>query len=443
MRSNRCRSKTVADALKPVPGLRLRREGSPAATSVFKAIFLPADHWPERLLTERVVPVPVRSGRLLHVMEPALAEEILRDDGARFGKHGIYRRIAGAESGPRSMIAVEGEQTREVKAAFGPCFNSRRALSHAAMMRAVTARLSQAWSPAGGPVDVFAAASAIAFEIIWRVLFDPEASGAPPPDFVQDNAGALHRARLTEDYRQVAALISDTARRSLARAERCPGGQAAFLGAAAGEWSRPLDAATRFDNIRLFLSAGHKTIAAAIAWTLWLLARAPEEAARAAAEADTLIAAGDDALVDAVRGSRLAAVLDEAMRLFPPAVLTVREARQDTRLGDWRLRAGAPVVVNFYAMHRHRTLWPDPDAFRPERFLPSAAPLCPRGAFRPFSAGAYACPGARFAEIEALVILSELLRRFRFTCGPTPPEPTYSITLHMWRGATLEARARR
>lgn len=423
--------------MKPVPGLTLASHFNPTPPPALKAILQPDLYWPRQILSDDIVEVQARGKTVLHVMQPDIATDILTDDSGLFAKHALYRKIAGGESGPQSMIAVEGEQAWAAKTTFGPLLARRHALKHVAMIREVTNRLSRDLAEKeDGETNISALLAAITFEIIWRVMFDPDSVGTPLPDFVSSNIHQIFKARMASDHHRVTALISDTAVRSLEITKSCPHLQRpGFI--AHGEETLGPDAL--LDNVRLFLSAGHKTSAAAIGWTLWLLAREPEAINAARAEITKLDLNDPKAFLDL---HYTKAALDEAMRLLPPAIMTVRQARQEMTLGAVEVAAGTPVIVNFYAMHRHEKLWSDPDAFRPSRFLNPQANEIIAGAYRPFSAGAHVCLGSKFAELESVVILAELLRNFEFTPGKIDPKPVYSFTLHAWDGVPLTARAR-
>lgn len=204
-----------------------------------------------------------------------------------------------------------------------------------------------------------------------------------------------------------------------------------LLTAADGETGRRMDDATLCNNLLAFIVAGHETTALALAWALFLLANDTEAQERAAAEAR---AACGDGPAEAQRLPDLAyvgQVIDETMRLFPPAAMLGRKAlRADTLLG----RAVAPgdmIIIPIYALHRHSALWENPMGFDPDRFAPQRAAQRDRFAYLPFGAGPRICIGAGFALMEAKLILATLLARYRVTPKPKapPPKPVLTMTL--------------
>ena len=139
-----------------------------------------------------------------------------------------------------------------------------------------------------------------------------------------------------------------------------------------------------------------------------------------------------------VRLPRLRAVLDEALRLYPPAPRLDREAMSDDELAGHPVRRGDLVSIWPYVLHRHRAWWDEPDAFDPERFHGDRRASMHRYQYLPFGAGPRVCVGARFAIVEALIVLAHWLaaRRFSLRGGP-PPVPVARVTLRPEGGMPL------
>jgi cytochrome P450 len=196
-------------------------------------------------------------------------------------------------------------------------------------------------------------------------------------------------------------------------------------------------------NIVTFIGAGHETTANVLTWSLYLLARAPHILEEVEREAD---AAGDDVVAAALDGNRLGmtrAVIEEAMRLYPPVATLTRSARQADTADGVDIPKGALVVIPPYVIHRHNKLWEQPNAFMPERFLPGRREAIDRFAYLPFGAGPRICIGLQFAMVEAMIALSALTRRLRFTyAGESEPEPMQRITLRPRDGMPMTVSAR-
>ena len=114
------------------------------------------------------------------------------------------------------------------------------------------------------------------------------------------------------------------------------------------------------------------------------------------------------------------AVIDETMRLYPPAFAIARAARQPDEVAGVRVQPGDIMVVSPWVLHRHRRHWTDPDVFDPERFMPGAPPV-DRYAYLPFGVGPRVCIGAHFALTEATLVLSRLLKTFRIELASSKP----------------------
>jgi unspecific monooxygenase len=165
------------------------------------------------------------------------------------------------------------------------------------------------------------------------------------------------------------------------------------------------------DQVATLITAGHETTAAAMFWALYLLAAAPDVQNRLAAEVAPLDL-GPDRAADALpRLIYTRAVVQETMRLYPPAFTLVRQARHADIAGGITVAAGAIVFISPWILHRHRRLWAQPEVFDPTRFLPGAPPP-DRFAYMPFGIGPRVCVGAQFALTEATLVLASLIQAF-------------------------------
>jgi cytochrome P450 len=190
------------------------------------------------------------------------------------------------------------------------------------------------------------------------------------------------------------------------------------------------------DNAITFYVAGHETTANALAWSIYLLAAQPAVQERARAEA--VAALGGDVATLADRTPYIRQILDEAMRLYPPAPRFDREAVADDMLGEHQIQKGDLVSLWPWVSHRHRKLWDNPDAFDPDRFAPEAKAKLHKFQYFPFGGGPRVCVGARFAVVEALIILTHWLAARRFSLPPGfKPYPTGSVTLRPRDGMPL------
>ncbi|MCV2869917.1 cytochrome P450 [Defluviimonas sp. WL0002] len=189
------------------------------------------------------------------------------------------------------------------------------------------------------------------------------------------------------------------------------------------------------DQVAIFFLAGHETSASALAWTLYLLATHPAAQARAAAEAESLPERPE--FSDVTRLGYIRDCFREALRLYPPVPMMVRQASCPHQFRNRDIGQGAQIVLSPWHVHRHERLWDRPDEFDPERWQTEAGRASARAAYLPFSSGPRVCTGAGFAMIEGPLILAMLLRRFQFTPDGPPPIPVAHLTVRARDGIRL------
>ena len=188
------------------------------------------------------------------------------------------------------------------------------------------------------------------------------------------------------------------------------------------------------DQVAIFFLAGHETSASALAWTLYLLATHPDWQDRVAAEARTLTP--DFASVSGLRVTR--DVFREALRLYPPVPMMVRETTRPETFRDRPVRPGAQVVLSPWHLHRQTRLWDNPDGFDPARWQTENGKTCQREAYLPFSAGPRVCTGAGFAMIEGVALTAMLVRAFRISpVDGRVPVPVAHLTVRTRDGMWL------
>jgi len=175
---------------------------------------------------------------------------------------------------------------------------------------------------------------------------------------------------------------------------------------------RMSDREMRDEVMTLFL-AGHETTALAVAWSLHLLATHPETQSAVHDELAEVLGDRPPNVADVPRLHRLEAVVLEALRLFPPAYAVGREAIRPTTIAGTAVPKGTIAFISVWAAHRDPVRFPEPSAFRPERWLDGLARRLPRGAYLPFAEGPRKCIGAAFAMQEAVLLLATIARRFR------------------------------
>jgi cytochrome P450 len=184
------------------------------------------------------------------------------------------------------------------------------------------------------------------------------------------------------------------------------------------------------DQLMTMLIAGHDTVTALLGWAFYLLGKHNDIRQRCINEADTVFGDAEPTAESLLQLKYTQQVLDETLRLYPPAHLGSRKAAHDLEFDGYGIPKGRRVVYSIYLTQRDPLLWPDPDRFDPERFAPGCkiAPYT----FLPFGGGKRNCIGAYFAQIEARAVVARILQRVEISAVPTKT--------HIHMGATIEPR---
>lgn len=188
------------------------------------------------------------------------------------------------------------------------------------------------------------------------------------------------------------------------------------------------------DQVAIFFLAGHETSASTLAWALWLLAANPDWQERVAVEGATL--ERDFSALSKLRATR--AVLRETLRLYPPVPMMVRQARQPEEFRSRHVPRHAQLVLSPWHLHRHERLWDRPDEFDPSRWDSDAGKASAAKAYIPFSAGQRVCPGAGFAMMEGVLMLSRITAAYRLEPGSQSPIPVARLTVRGRDGIRLK-----
>ena len=285
----------------------------------------------------------------------------------------------------------------------------------------------------GAPVDLLSLMQFLALEIAGRSMFSLEMQqhGAALRRFIASFASRLGRPHLL-DMVLPASIVNprDLARRRfrsrwlafmdelIALRLEAPASETPrdlfdmLLAARDPETGAAFSRAQLRDQVATMIVAGHETTAIALFWSLFLLASAPAEQERLAAEAETAELSPDGAADSLPQLTFTRAVVSEALRLYPPAFIIVREAIEPDRWNGMDIPPRRLVMIAPWVLHRHRKFWDNPDAFDPRRFLRDTT-AAHRFAYLPFGAGPRVCVGAQFAMAEAVLVLAALVRSFR------------------------------
>jgi cytochrome P450 len=309
-------------------------------------------------------------------------------------------------------------------------------------MAGVAATLIERWRNRGGqPFDVNAEMSALALDALLSSVFHEGLGTAPVsmrsamltffatmgridpfdiigmPDFIPRFTHWPMRAKLRAFDQAFDSAVAERRRRLGEDSADTPRDMLGLLLSASDpETGKPMSEAEVKANVLVFFFAGQETTSSAMTWAMYLLSQSPEWSARVAAEGERELGGPVEGLAERLPETR--AVLDEAMRLYPPVVGITRTATRRDELAGQAIDRGTMVVVSPYVLHRHKLLWDDPDAFEPRRFLERAARKVDRYAYLPFGIGPRMCIGAGFALQEVTLMLASIMKSFTLKLVP-------------------------
>ncbi|GAA6207439.1 cytochrome P450 [Cognatishimia sp. WU-CL00825] len=395
------------DLLSAQPARLYRAWMAEFRTPFFRSYLLNQPDLVKTILKERPDDFP-KSGRISEGLRPLLGNSVFLTNGAVWKRQ---RRIIDP--------AFEGGRLRE---------------AFPAMWAAAEAAVARLETRTGTELEIEAETSHVAADVIFRTLFSIPieheiasqvfdqfrdyqrsqpilnlAAFVPVPNWVPRFFGR----RTKQTARAIRGLITQLTH---SRMQEIKNGTAPddlatkIMTTADPETGEKFSAEEMVDQVAIFFLAGHETSASALAWTLYLMALYPEWQDQVADEAQTLETC-DFSVVRQLKISR--DVFREALRLYPPVPMMVREASQDEAFRDRSIKKGAQMVLSPWHLHRHERLWDNPDGFDPTRWDSENGKACMRDAFMPFSSGPRVCTGAGFAMVEGVLILSMLLKHYR------------------------------
>ncbi len=172
------------------------------------------------------------------------------------------------------------------------------------------------------------------------------------------------------------------------------------------------------DELMTMLQAGHDTVSDAVAWTWFLMAKHPDVRELVEQEVDSVLGAQPPRFEDLARLTYTERVIQESMRVYPPAWVFARTPVEDDVICGYHIPAKSLVVISPYVTHRLPELWENPETFDPDRFLPERSEGRPRFAYYPFSAGPRQCVGASLAMLETQMIIAMTAQRYQLAADP-------------------------
>jgi len=412
----------------------------------------------------------IRGRSVFLVTDPAGIKRVLQDNADNYGRK--TRSVdALKETLGDGLLTTTGPPWWRNRRLAQPSFHKQRLASFAGIMAESSVdfvdRLARAGA-GGAAFDIVPELSRLTLRILGRCLFDRDLTdeadavgGAlqvvlhhtieklaalfPLPGAIPTPKNLRFRAALRALNRVVLSLIAERRRDGADRGDLL----SMLLAARDEDTGEGLGDQQLRDEVMTLLLAGHETTAMALSWTFYLLSLHPGARRALEKELDAAPAGGNGAGPEDLHRLRYTRmVMDEALRLYPPAWVVTRSADADDEIGGFAIPAGSRVLVSPYVTHHDPRLWDDPEGFDPERFAPERfAPEAqegrPRYAYFPFGGGPHLCIGAGFAIMEATIVLATVARRLRLDLEPGRPvaiDPL--VTLRPKPGIWMTARPR-
>jgi cytochrome P450 len=390
--------------------------------------------------------VPIRFGpfRAHMAYGPAEIEEILVDRAADFRKSFGTRMLIPLLG--RGLLTAEGEDWLRHRRLASPAFHRERVEGYGRTMARYAQDSVDSWTD-GQTVDLHDEMTALTLRIVARTLFDTDVTtrieevariGTWIQDFYYLRFASLRfliptwlptpgNRRLAAATRRLDEVVYGMIRERRPGEDR--GDLLSMLLLTRDDQGAGMSERQVRDEVMTLLLAGHETTALALSWAFLLLDRNPEARARLEAELTSVLGDRTPSPADVPALPYAQAVVNETLRLYPPAYVTGREAVRDTTIGGVPIRKRHIVLISMSTTHRDARFFPEPDVFRPERWLDGLDKRLPRAAFIPFGLGSRKCIGASFAMMEATLLLATIARRWRFEMAPGEIATQPSITL--------------
>jgi len=382
------------------------------------------------------------------VNDPDVVKHVLVDNPKGYTKSRNYlglKLVLGD-----GLLISEGDHWRRQRKLAQPAFHRDRLAGFARTMTECTRSTIDRWrielsEGASETIDIHEEMMRLTFRIVGLTLLSADVDGSAKEvgkamdvamHFANDYAEALIRlppslptpANLR--FKKAMKTLDDVVFRIIAERRAMAGATKHFGDDLLGMLMEATDEGTDTgmddkqlrDELITMVLAGHETTANLMAWTFHLLSKHPEIERRVRDEAVRVLGPdGDPKLEDVKSLEYTKRVLDEALRLYPPAWAFERQAIAADQLGPYPIEAGSIIGFSPYVLHRHPAFWENPEGFDPDRFLPERSAGRPRYAYLPFGGGPRVCVGNHFAMMEAQIILAMIVRDFRMELVSSHP----------------------
>ena len=404
----------------------------------------PVEASTEASMTLEDVQISAMGQEMIVVTSPKAIRHIFIENAKNYRMHPVRQAILKPVL-KDGLITAEGETWKFARRALSPVFVPRQTKSFAKSMAVVTERLLSDCFPEGSTVDIAEGYLKLAYAVLSETLFSGEIDGQSDAALrdISHFLNALGKAdpldvimapkwvpRLTKlggrsAVNRLRAQVLDLAKDRRERLESgapVPDDFLTLLLRTETDEGEVFNDMQIVDQLVTFIGAGHETTSRALTWLSYLLSQDTASLTKVEQEIDQLdMDQAPEIWLDSMPFSM--ACFNEAMRLYPPAPLISRQAINADELEEKTLSKDCGVLINLWALHRHRNHWERPDAFDPDRFMGERGKSIGRFDFLPFGVGHRVCIGQRFALQEAAVIMAVLFRKIRLHWVDDEPHP--------------------
>ena len=335
------------------------------------------------------------------------------------------------------LLTIDGEKHRQQRRAVQPAFHKKQVEGYASIINQYTRELLKTWYP-GDRLDMSRAMQELTLRIVSKCLFSIDLSSqlGPLSDAFDGVIGSS--TSMAEDLlniridnpitgygkrmaatRQLDMLIYTLIAQRRDDERDYNDVLSMLMSAQSGEEpDTKLTEKQIHDHILTFIAAGHETTAITLVWTLYLLSQYPQVRIKLQDEIRSVLAGREPTIDELAKIPYLDWVLDESMRLYPPAWLQMRFVAKESEIDGMKLPVGTLLILSQWVMHRLPEIWQDAEVFKPERWDPANEQDIPPGAYFPFGGGPRTCIGMPLAQLEARIILASILQRLHAPADP-------------------------
>jgi cytochrome P450 len=378
---------------------------------------------------------------------PDMFKHVLQDNNRNYRRNQFLNNIVKLFVGD-NLFTSDGDDWLSRRRLMLPAFHRQRILAFGTLMTDSVAALLECWGrgPDGQRLEIDQEMMALTLQVAGRALFSRDLLGeasalgqtftglsdytnyrmghpfAPPLFLPTRRNRKFRQARRVLDQ-QIYAMIRERRQPSEPRGDLL----SMLMQARDADTGQGMNGQQLRNEIGVMMFAGHETTSATLTWAFYLLSQNPVADTMLHAELDLVLAGRAPTVADLPQLPYSRRVIDETLRLYPPAFAIGRQTVGADEVGGFRLPANAGITLVFNNVHHDPRFWDEPDRFDPQRFTAERSAGRPLWAYLPFGGGPRLCIGNQFALTEAQLVLASIAQRYQLRLVPaTPCSPTPS-----------------